>query len=99
MSGGSWNYVHIKIESGEAVEASTVEKMATAVEKYGPEAWKVARRIRVAAELLEAAATMLKATAPVFMAVEWHESGDWGPERVLEACREVDQGGASGGGT
>lgn len=91
MSGGSYDYLHIK-ETGE-------------LDQYVPELRRMAERLRELDEIgaageIDAHADRVEAfheqmrqrhrrLEDVMKAVEWLDSGDWGPDKVHDACDEL----------
>ena len=90
MSGGSFDYLCFKDVSELFQRVGQVESMAKAIGEYPDgeaasiDAHEVVAIMKTALRRLEARRRRLE---PVWMAVEWHHSCDYGPERVAEALR------------
>jgi hypothetical protein len=82
VSGGSFDYLYMRPEA----EPGEYEQAASAleVEGYSDAAAAVREVVRIKREG-EHAARKLEA---VLHALEWKYSGDWGPERLLEAVEK-----------
>ncbi len=96
MSGGSWNYLYSK-EIDDLMQHSnigTLEEMADYLNQNGYE--DVAKDTRRLAEYIKSAKirieTLFEMLSPVFKAVEWCDSGDWGKDRVDKAIEEYRNG-------
>lgn len=86
MSGGSWNYLYSK-DIDDLMQYSNIElleEMADYLNQNGYE--DVAKDTRRLAEYIKSASirieTLFEALSPVFKAVEWFDSGDWGEETL-----------------
>lgn len=96
MSGGSWNYLYTK-EINDLMQYSnieTLEEMADYLNQNGYE--DVAKDTRRLVEYIKSAkirvGTLFEILGPVFKAVEWYCSGDWGKDRVGRAIEEYRNG-------
>lgn len=82
MSGGSFNYLAHRVESGQEFSAYEVENIATALRERGyPDAadatWKIADAMRAQGSLLK-----------VWHALEWVQSGDWTSDDLIHFVTE-----------
>ena len=96
MSGGSWNYLYLK-EIDDLMQRSnieTLEEMADYLNQNGYE--DVAKDTRRLVEYIRSAKirveTLFEMLSPVFKAVEWYYSADWGKYKVDEAIEEYRNG-------
>ena len=96
MSGGSWNYLYAK-EIDDLMQYSnieTLEEMADYLNQNGYE--DVAKDTRRLVEYIKSAKirveTLFEMLSPVFKAVEWYCSADWGKDRVHKAIEEYRNG-------
>ena len=96
MSGGSWNYLYTK-EIDDLMQYSnieTLEEMADYLNQNGYE--DVAKDTRRLVEYIKSAkirvGTLFEILGPVFKAVEWYCSGEWGKDRVGRAIEEYRNG-------
>jgi hypothetical protein len=96
VSGGSWNYLYTK-EIDDLMQYSnieTLEEMADYLNQNGYE--DVAKDTRRLVEYIKSAkirvGTLFEILGPVFKAVEWYCSGDWGKDRVGRAIEEYRNG-------
>ena len=96
MSGGSWNYLYTK-EIDDLMQYSnieTLEEMADYLNQNGYE--DVAKDTMRLVEYIKSAKirveTLFEMLSPVFKAVEWYCSGDWGKDRVGKAIEEYRNG-------
>ena len=86
MSGGSWNYLYSK-DTDELMNSSTIELLqdmsyrlvALRYEDVAEDTQRLVEYIRSANIQIE---TLFKMLSPVFKAVEWYDSGDWGGETL-----------------
>lgn len=83
MSGGSFNYVSVTDVDG---PSSDHEEIVDALAEYPGSAAVVAEARAVLAKWREVVDAWANLT-PVMKAVEWTQSGDWGPDSVAEAIR------------
>lgn len=96
MSGGSWNYLYSKdiddIMQGSDIEL--LEEMADYLNQNGYE--DVAKDTRQLVEYIKSAKirveTLFEMLSPVFKAVEWYCSVDWGKDSVDKAIEEYRNG-------
>lgn len=96
MSGGSWNYLYSK-EIDDFMQYSnieTLEEMADYLNQNGYE--DVAKDTRRLVEYIKSAKirveTLFEMLSPVFKAVEWYCSADWGKDKVDKAIEEYRNG-------
>ena len=96
VSGGSWNYLYSK-EIDDLMQYSnieTLEEMADYLNQNGYE--DVAKDTRRLVEYIKSAKirveTLFEMLSPVFKAVEWYCSADWGKDRVDKAIEEYRNG-------
>ena len=92
MSGGSYNYLCNR-EAGEILDgqgASDLVEMRDALRERGvlDAAGQTDAVIATIAEARQLVEMRLEALRDVWKAVEWHDSGDWGPERIDGAIAE-----------
>lgn len=86
MSGGSWNYLYCK-DVGELMNGSSTELLQDMVDRLNSAGFKdVAKDTQRLVEYIKSARirieTLFEALSPVFKAVEWFDSGDWGKETL-----------------
>ncbi len=100
MSGGSWGYLYSK-EIDDLMQYSnieTLEEMADYLNQNGYE--DVAKDTRRLVEYIKSAKirieTLFEMLIPVFKAVEWHDSGDWGKDSVDKSIEEYRNGKVGG---
>jgi hypothetical protein len=87
MSGGSYNYLHVRAPDEIRGLKREIAAMAEALSAYSA----VAARTKAIAEALERAAAEADALADVWHAQEWVESGDWSPASVRAAAIEAGE--------
>lgn len=86
MSGGSWNYLYCKDvdELMNGLSTELLQDMADRLNSAGFE--DVAKDTQRLVEYIKSASirieTLFEALSPVFKAVEWFDSGDWGKEAL-----------------
>lgn len=88
MSGGSFDYLYCR-PLGEAVESSNFDRMADALAEY-PDGQRAALEFRSILSAFDALTTRWLALEGVMHEVEWHRSGDTGPERVAAALAKYN---------
>lgn len=86
MSGGSWNYLCYK-DIDELMNGSSTELLQDMVDRLNSAGFKdVAQDTQRLVEYIKSARirieTLFEALSPVFKAVEWFDSGDWGEETL-----------------
>jgi hypothetical protein len=86
MSGGSWNYLYCK-EIDELMNGSSTELLQDMVDRLNSAGFKdVAKDTQRLVEYIKSASirieTLFETLSPVFKAVEWFDSGDWGKETL-----------------
>ncbi len=86
MSGGSWNYLFCK-EIDELMNGSSTELLQDMVDRLNSAGFKdVAKDTQRLVEYIKSASirieTLFETLSPVFKAVEWFDSGDWGEETL-----------------
>jgi hypothetical protein len=86
MSGGSWNYLYCK-EIDELMNGSSTELLQDMVDRLNSAGFKdVAKDTQRLVEYIKSASirieTLFETLSPVFKAVEWFDSGDWGEETL-----------------
>lgn len=86
MSGGSWNYLYCKDIDG-LMNGSSTELLQDMVDRLNSAGFKdVAKDTQRLVEYIKSARirieTLFEALSPVFKAVEWFDSGDWGEETL-----------------
>lgn len=96
MSGGSWNYLYCK-DIDELMNGSSTELLQDMVDRLNSAGFKdVAKDTQRLVEYIKSASirieTLFEALSPVFKAVEWYSSGDWGKDRVGKAIEEYRNG-------
>jgi hypothetical protein len=88
VSGGSYNYLCHKDSDQIFGRWDDLREMAARLDTVCPEA---AAETRLFAEgkgtLLQAVEAHLERLKPLWHAVEWHDSGDWGNDQMIEAVR------------
>lgn len=90
MSGGSFNYLYSKEIDDLMNNTSDLEEMRDYLISYGYE--DIAKDIQRLIEYIKSAecviGTLKDMLEPVFHAVEWYESGDYGKERMIEVLEK-----------
>lgn len=86
MSGGSWNYLYCK-DVDELMNGSSTELLQDMVDRLNSAGFKdVAQDTQRLVEYIKSASirieTLFEALSPVFKAVEWFDSRDWGEETL-----------------
>lgn len=86
MSGGSWNYLYCK-DIDELMNGSSTELLQDMVDRLNSAGFKdVAKDTQRLVEYIKSAGirieTLFEALSPVFKAIEWFDSGDWGKEAL-----------------
>lgn len=86
MSGGSWNYLYCK-DVDELMNGSSTELLQDMADRLNSAGFKdVAKDTQRLVEYIKSASirieTLFEALSPVFKAVEWFDSGDWGKETL-----------------
>lgn len=86
MSGGSWNYLFCK-DIDELMNGSSTELLQDMVDRLNSAGFKdVAQDTQRLVEYIKSARirieTLFEALGPVFKAVEWFDSADWGEEAL-----------------
>lgn len=86
MSGGSWNYLYLK-EIDDLMNGSSTELLQDMVDRLNSAGFKdVAKDTQRLVEYIKLASirieTLFETLSPVFKAVEWFDSGDWGEETL-----------------
>lgn len=86
MSGGSWNYLYCK-DIDELMNYSSVETLQDMVDRLNSAGFEdVAQDTQRLVEYIKSARirieTLFEVLSPVFKAVEWFDSGDWGEETL-----------------
>lgn len=96
MSGGSWNYLYSK-DIDDLMQYSNIElleEMADYLNQNGYE--DIAKDTRRLVEYIKSAKirveTLFEMLSPVFKAVEWYCSADWGKGSVDKAIEEYRNG-------
>lgn len=93
MSGGSFNYLYVKgLSDLLLADPSDLDRMAEELEDLGFLAKPVADRTRALQErIIEVDREVnaeIEALAPMWKAVEWWRSMDWGKDQVMVALGE-----------
>lgn len=96
MSGGSWNYLYTK-EIDDLMQYSNIETLEEMADYLNQNRYEdVAKDTRRLVEYIKSAkirvGTLFEILGPVFKAVEWYCSGDWGKDRVGRAIEEYRNG-------
>lgn len=90
MSGGSFNYLYSKEIDDLMNNTSDLEEMREYLISYGYE--DIAKDTQRLIEYIKSAecviGTLKDMLEPVFHAVEWYESGDYGKERMIEVLEK-----------
>lgn len=90
MSGGSFNYLYCKDTDELMSNTSDLEEMREYLISYGYE--DIAKDTQRLIEYIKSAncviGTLKEMLEPVFHAVEWYESADWGKERMIEVLEK-----------
>lgn len=86
MSGGSWNYLYCK-DVDELMNGSSTELLQDMADRLNSAGFEdVAKDTQRLVEYIKSASirieTLFEALSPVFKAVEWFDSGDWGKETL-----------------
>lgn len=86
MSGGSWNYLYSK-EIDDLMNGPSTELLQDMVDRLNSAGFKdVAKDTQRLVEYIKLASirieTLFETLSPVFKAVEWFDSGDWGEETL-----------------
>lgn len=84
MSGGSWNYLYCKDIDEIMTSVEDLQDMSDRLVTLGytdiaQDTQRLVEYIRSASIRIE---TLFEALSPVFKAVEWFDSGDWGEETL-----------------
>lgn len=96
MSGGSWNYLYCK-DIDELMNGSSTELLQDMADRLNSAGFgDVAQDTQRLVEYIRSASirieTLFEALSPVFKAVEWFDSADWGKDRVDKAIEEYRNG-------
>lgn len=86
MSGGSWNYLYNK-DIDELMNGSSTEILQDMADRLNSAGFEdVAKDTQRLVEYIKSASirieTLFETLSPVFKAVEWFDSGDWGEETL-----------------
>lgn len=86
MSGGSWDYLYSK-DIDELINGSSTELLQDMADRLNSAGFEdVAKDTQRLVEYIKSASirieTLFKVLSPVFKAVEWFDSGDWGEETL-----------------
>lgn len=86
MSGGSWNYLCYK-DIDELMNGSSTELLQDMADRLNSAGFEdVAKDTQRLVEYIKSASirieTLFEALSPVFKAIEWFDSGDWGEETL-----------------
>lgn len=86
MSGGSWNYLFCK-DIDELMNGSSTELLQDMADRLNSAGFEdVAKDTQRLVEYIKSARirieTLFETLSPVFKAVEWFDSGDWGEETL-----------------
>lgn len=86
MSGGSWDYLYCK-DVDELMNGSSVKTLQDMVDRLNSAGFEdVAKDTQRLVEYIKSASirieTLFETLSPVFKAVEWFDSGDWGEETL-----------------
>lgn len=86
MSGGSWDYLYSK-DIDELMNGSSTELLQDMADRLNSAGFEdVAKDTQRLVEYIKSASirieTLFKVLSPVFKAVEWFDSGDWGEETL-----------------
>jgi hypothetical protein len=87
VSGGSYNYLYIKVEDGLSTGAPGVEDLARMADRLEELGWAddIAHKVRSAMFVYEAADESLKLLSEIFACMEWWDSSDSDEEPVKRA--------------
>ena len=96
MSGGSWSYLYSR-EFDELIQSENIELLADMADYLNQNGYEdVAKDTMRLVEYIKSAKirveTLLEMLSPVFKAVEWYCSGDWGKDRVGKVIEEYRNG-------
>lgn len=90
MSGGSFNYLYCRNTDDLMKDTSDLEDMRKSLISYGYE--DIAKDTQRLIEYIKSAecviGTLKNMLEPVFHAVEWYESGDYGKEKMIEVLEK-----------
>lgn len=90
MSGGSFNYLYCRDIDELMNNTSDLEEMRDYLISYGYE--DIAKDTQRLIEYIKSAecviGTLKDMLEPVFHAVEWYESADWGKEKMIEVLEK-----------
>lgn len=90
MSGGSFNHLYCRDIDDLMKDTSDLEDMSKFLISYGYE--DIAKDTQRLIEYIKSAecviGTLKDMLKPVFHAVEWYESGDYGKERMIEVLEK-----------
>lgn len=86
MSGGSWNYLYCK-DIDELMNGSSTELLQDMADRLNSAGFEdAAKDTQRLVEYIKSASirieTLFETLSPVFKAVEWFDSGDWGKETL-----------------
>lgn len=86
MSGGSWDYLYSK-DIDELMNGSSTELLQDMADRLNSAGFEdVAKDTQRLVEYIKSASirieTLFEVLSPVFKAVEWFDSGDWGEETL-----------------
>ena len=86
MSGGSWDYLYSK-DIDELMNGSSAESLQDMADRLNSAGFEdVAKDTQRLVEYIKSASirieTLFEGLSPVFKAVEWFDSGDWGKETL-----------------
>lgn len=96
MSGGSWDYLYSK-DIDELMNGSSTELLQDMADRLNSAGFEdVAKDTQRLVEYIKSASirieTLFEVLSPVFKAVEWYCSADWGKDRVDKAIEEYRNG-------
>lgn len=96
MSGGSWSYLYSR-EVDELIQPENIELLEDMADYLNQNGYEdVAKDTRRLVEYIKSAKirveTLFEILSPVFKAVEWYYSADWGKYRVDEAIEKYRNG-------
>ena len=94
MSGGSFSYVSVKDPmDGEAWPDDEYDRIVDALAEY-PGSEKLVERARACldtwSKTMREVSDEWQKLSPVLKAVEWHHSGDYGEDAVLQAIKAAE---------
>lgn len=92
MSGGSYNYLCYQLDSHGHLDLGDLESMRDRLRELAPDSLATEATARLYDTLNLAAGASPRGLAEVWRAVEWHDSGDCGADRVRKVLEQYASG-------